>query len=135
MWKEIKTLGGDVLAHSSKWVSVNIQLQALDISQGSASTEKKRWMYVSPCVVSQIRPLKPSHIHPCKISEWLHLAILGVGGWDREIHVMVGKHDVFYLRDVWFYYYKGRAATEFVGVCDILLPCGYTIGAPRVPLL
>lgn len=54
---------------------------------------------------------------------------------EAEIHVMVGKKDGFCVREVWLYYHKGRAATEFIGVHYIFPPFDYTLGGPRVPLL
>lgn len=129
MWKELN----NVFAHSSKWVSVNIQFQAPDFSQDSVSIEKKK----SGCVFLLVLFHRYLHFNPAILThvKFLSGSILLFRGEGREICVMAGKQDVFYLRDVQFYYYKGRAATEFISVHGIFPPCDYTVGAPRVPLL
>lgn len=54
---------------------------------------------------------------------------------EAEIHVVAGKKDVFYVREIWLYYHKERAATKFIGVHGIFPPFNYTLGIARVPLL
>jgi len=36
-----------------------------------------------------------------------------------EVHIRVGKQDMFYLRGEQFYYHKGRAAAGFISICGI----------------
>ena len=80
-----------------------------------------RYLYSKPATLTQAKFLSGSVL----LFLW--------GG--REIHVMVGNKDVFYLRDVWFYYHKGRAATELIIVRHIFPARDYTLGVPRMPLL
>lgn len=48
---------------------------------------------------------------------------------------MFGNQYLFYLRDVWFYYHKRRAATELISVCDIFPPHDCSVGEPKMLLL
>lgn len=110
-----------------------MQLQALDfffLRTVFLRKKKERDVGFSRCCFT----VAPTQNQSCPTMKKF-LMTLSCFFMEAEIHVVAGKKDVFYVREIRLYYHKERVATEFIWVHGIFPLFNYTLHIPKVPLL